>query len=248
MTDTLLETPAYFTGDAAPDGGTPPAAEIPDQDNAMPQPPEGLPEKFWDAERGEIRTDGLLKSYQALEQKLGAVGGLGVPDDAGGYEIQVENELFTSDPEVNARLHAAGFSQEQAQTVYDLAQEYLSPMVSEVAMEFQAQNQIDRLGKKFGGEEKWNETAEQIKTWGRAKFPDEVFQALSGTYDGVLAMHRMMAEDGAEPGLIEMAGSFGESTSETGLQRMMQDPRYWRDHDPAFVSKVHDGFKRLFPD
>jgi hypothetical protein len=27
---------------------------------------------------------------------------------------------------------------------------------------------------------------------------------------------------------------------------MMQDPRYWRDRDPAFVSEVTRGFERLF--
>lgn len=33
-----------------------------------PQRPEGVPEKFWDAEKGEIRTDALLKSYSELEK------------------------------------------------------------------------------------------------------------------------------------------------------------------------------------
>ena len=211
-------------------------------------PPPGLPEKFWDAERGELRADSLVKSYQALEQKLGALAGHGIPDDPGGYDIKTEGGLFTSDPEVNALLHAAGFTQEQAQTAYDLAAEYLSPMVSEVAAEFQAQSQVDRLAGHFGGEEKWRETAAQIKTWGRAKFPDEVFDALSGTYEGVLTLHKMMTESASEPGLIEGAGSSTGSESEQGLQRMMQDPRYWRDHDPAFVERIRDGFKRLFPD
>ena len=31
-------------------------------------PPEGIPEKFWDAEKGEVRTEALLKSYQELEK------------------------------------------------------------------------------------------------------------------------------------------------------------------------------------
>jgi hypothetical protein len=211
-----------------------------------PAPPPGLPEKFWDAELGELRVDSLVKSYQALEQKLGALAGHGVPDDPGGYDIKTEDGLFASDPEVNALLHAANFTQDQAQTVYDLAAEYLSPMVSEVAAEFQAQ--VDRLARHFGGEEKWRETAAQIKTWGRAKFPDEVSDALSGTYDGVMTLHKMMTEGTNEPGLTERAGSSTGSESEQGLQRMMQDPRYWRDHDPAFVERIRDGFKRLFPD
>lgn len=245
MTDTLLETAAPATRTADVDAPSAPETE---NGNALPQAPDGLPEKFWDSERGELRSGSLVKSYQALEQKLGAMTGREVPDDPGGYAIKSDNELFSSDPDVNGRLHAAGFSQEQAQTVYDLAADYLSPMVSEVALEFQTQAQVDRLSQHFGGEEKWTETATQIKNWGRAKFPDEVFHALSGTYDGVLAMHRMMAEDGSEPGLMENAQGPGEGLSEAGLQQMVQDPRYWRDHDPSFVSKVHDGFKRLFPD
>ena len=125
--------------------------------------------------------DNLIKSYLSLEQKLGAAGGLGVPGDPNEYDIKVEDALFESDPDVNARLHAAGFSNEQAQTVYDLAAEYLSPLVNDVAAEFHAQNQIDRLAQRFGGEDQWRETAVQIKQWGQAHFPDEVFQALSCT-------------------------------------------------------------------
>lgn len=30
------------------------------------------------------------------------------------------------------------------------------------------------------------------------------------------------------------------------LRSMMRDPRYWRDHDPDFVTKVHDGFRHLY--
>ena len=247
MTDSLLETTPGNPGTDSPDSPQENASQGAAPGNgAAPTPPHGLPEKFWDAENGELRTDNLIKSYLSLEQKLGRAGGLGVPDGPNGYDIKVEDALFESDPDVNARLHAAGFSNEQAQTVYDLAAEYLSPMVNDVAAEFHAQNQIDRLAQRFGGEDKWRETAVQIKQWGQAHFPDEVFQALSSTRDGILTMHRMM--NSGEPGLIEGAGAGGEGLSEEGLKQMMQDPRYWRDHEPGFVQRVQDGFKRLFPD
>ena len=32
--------------------------------------PEGVPEKFWDGEKGEMRTDALLKSYAELEKQF----------------------------------------------------------------------------------------------------------------------------------------------------------------------------------
>ena len=33
---------------------------------------------------------------------------------------------------------------------------------------------------------------------------------------------------------------------EAALRRMMQDPRYWRQRDPAFVQQVTEGFRRLY--
>ena len=33
-------------------------------------PPPGIPEKFWDPETGQVRTEDLLKSYQELEKRL----------------------------------------------------------------------------------------------------------------------------------------------------------------------------------
>lgn len=41
------------------------------QNSQAPARPEGIPEKFWDAEKGTVNTDALLKSYTELESKLG---------------------------------------------------------------------------------------------------------------------------------------------------------------------------------
>jgi hypothetical protein len=30
------------------------------------------------------------------------------------------------------------------------------------------------------------------------------------------------------------------------LNQLMRDPRYWRDHDPAFVNRVTDGYRKLY--
>lgn len=250
MTENLLETAPETGAGSGPAATETSSADMPSgappESGAASSSPSGLPEKFWDQERSEVRIDSLVKSYLALEQKLGASAGVGVPDSPDGYDIKMKNELFASEPDVNAKLHAAGLSQDQAQSVYDLASEYMLPMVSEVAAEFHTQSQVERLVQRFGGEDKWGEMASQIKHWGRAKFPDEVFHALSSTYEGVLTMHKMMGN--GEPGLIEGAGAGEESLSEEGLKQMMHDPRYWRDHDPAFVERVRAGFKRLYPD
>jgi hypothetical protein len=45
-------------------------AEQPAAPAAKPQRPESVPEKFWDAEKGEVRLDDLLKSYTHAETEI----------------------------------------------------------------------------------------------------------------------------------------------------------------------------------
>ena len=46
----------------------PPA--LPGEPSARNQRPKGLPDKFWDADKGEVRTGALWRSYQAVEQRF----------------------------------------------------------------------------------------------------------------------------------------------------------------------------------
>lgn len=232
MTEAILD-------DATPEPGATDAA------NADSGRPAELPEKFWDPETESVRADALAKSYVELERKLGGLAGRGVPDDPTGYSITAPNDILASDADVNDRLHAAGFTQEQAQLVYDLAGERLLPALSELAAEFEAQKQIDRLVDHFGGEQRWRETSRQIEAWGRAHLPAEVVEAMSTTYEGVLALHRMMGN--GEPALARGADAGGASPSESDLRRLMSDPSYWRDQDPQAVARVREGFRQLYP-
>ncbi|MBP5858455.1 hypothetical protein KAJ83_15650 [Marivibrio halodurans] len=38
----------------------------------------------------------------------------------------------------------------------------------------------------------------------------------------------------------------GRAPDEEALRRMMRDPRYWRDKDPAILDRVSEGFRRLY--
>lgn len=77
--------------------------------------PAEVPEKFWDAERGEVRVDALLASYRALERRLSARfappaddapeeerarfrRALGVPEAPEGYAICERHALCAADP------------------------------------------------------------------------------------------------------------------------------------------------------
>ena len=223
--------------------------------------PANVPEKFWDAERGEVRLEALLKSYAELERRLtrslplpadaedeAAVRrlrqALGWPEDPEGYEIEPGHPALEVDPELNRRLHEAGFTREQAQLVYDLAAERLLPAIDAVAESFAAERERERLIEHFGGAEAFETVARQLRSWAEAHLDPEVYESLAGSYQGVLALHRMMQAD--EPAVIGEPGSGSGELGEDQLYQMMRDPRYWRDRDPEFVARVTEGFRRLY--
>lgn len=221
----------------------------------------GVPEKFIDPATGAVNVEALAKSYAELERRLSSsmplprtaedkkkvMCLLGCPETPDGYEVDVSHGLFTVDPGVNTRLHEKGFTLEQVQAVYDLAAEKFVPMILELAQEFQADREVERLNAAFGGPEKFAEISRQLLAYGKKNLPPEVLNSLSGSFEGVMALYRMMK--GQEPGLA--SGKDGEDGAAAGggegdLRAMMRDPRYWRDRDPAYVAKVTEGYRRLY--
>lgn len=201
-----------------------------------------LPEKFRDPETGAVRIDALLNSYLELERKLSSrPSAPETPDD---YEIDVSHGLFTVDPEVNAHLHQNGMTQDQAQAVYDLAARKLVPVVREIAQQFAAEREVDKLADAFGGPEKWHEVSRQLLAWGQKNLPPQALESLSNSYDGVMALYNMMKAQ--EPGSQARTDGPAPAASGDDLRAMMRDPRYWRDKDPAFIAQVTDGFGRVY--
>ena len=227
-----------------------------------PMRPAGVPEKFWNPELGTVRTEALLKSYLELERKLGSavpsptdegdlehqtrlMRALGVPELPDRYQIESRSDLIDADPAINAKLHEAGFTGQQAQLVYDLAADHLLPVLDHAIGQLEATREAERLTARFGGEAMWRATAQQIRTWGQANLAQDVFETLASSYDGVLAIHQMM--QGREPAVLNEANGPSSDLDEVELTRMMRDPRYWRERDPAFVAQVTEGFQRLYP-
>ncbi len=245
MTDTNLLQPQP----PADTAGTPPFAR-----------PANLPDKFWDSGKNAVRVEALLNSYLALEKRLSNMlpeprndedrarlhRALGVPATPEDYCIDCRHGLFTPDSGINARLHAAGFTPEQAQTVYDLAAEKLVPLILDIAAQFEAEREIERLEKAFGGPERWQEMSRQLAAFGRRALPPEALEGLSASYEGVMALHRMMQDGlGQGTGFADSAG-IPDAFGEKDLRKMMRDPKYWRDRDPKFVEKVTQGFRALY--
>ncbi|MCP5367666.1 MAG: hypothetical protein H6907_11460 [Hyphomicrobiales bacterium] len=208
--------------------------------------PRDLPDKFWDAAAGAIRADELVKSYNELERRFTG-GGDRVPDSADGYRIEAPNEYLAPDPGFNARLHEAGFTQRQAQFIYDLGAEVLTPMVLELTAKIDSQRQVGNLEREYGGADRWRETSRQIAAWAKANLPAQVYENMARSEEGVRALHRMMSGQ-AEPTLAGGGAPVGGGDGEQTLRQLMRDPAYWRDGDPKVVARVREGFRRLYPD
>src|SRR5690606_6996825 len=111
-----------------------------------------IPDKFKDAETGDLKVESLLTSYSELERKLSKMPA--PPKSPDEYCIDCKHGYFEADKELNAKLHAHGFTNEQVQIVYDLAAEKLVPLVFQLAADYNAEREIEKLVKQFGGEEK----------------------------------------------------------------------------------------------
>lgn len=203
-----------------------------------------VPEKFKNPETGEVEVEKLLKSYLALEKKLSDKSAL-PPALAEEYCIDCSHGLFEPDLEINQRLQQKGFNQEQAQEVYNLAAEKMVPLILDLAAEFEAEREIERLKEHFGGEEKWREVSGQLLNFGQKNLSPEVLKGLSSSYEGVLALYKMMAGETKEK-VPSPRAEAKPGVSENELYSMMREPKYWRDKDPSMIEKVTKGFQNLY--
>ncbi len=150
---------------------------------------------------------------------------------------------------VSEAQNLAPILEKAAKTIQDhfdrsnFAVEKLMPVIASLAAEYQADREVEKLISHFGGPEQWKEISRQLLAFDQKNLPGDVLESLSGSFEGVLALHRMMKSD--EPGLRKESDK-PSALDDKDLQSMMRDPKYWREKDPAFVAKVTAGFKRMY--
>ncbi len=202
-----------------------------------------IPEKFKDPQSGAVNVAAMAKSYCELEKRLSSYPT--PPKTPDEYSITCKHGVLAADACVNSRLHEKGLSQEQAQEVYDIAEEHLIPLIKQIAADYQADREIERLVEHFGGPQKWEAIARQLYAFGSKHLPEHVLDNMASSYDGVIALYEMMKAK--EPPLSSSQGNAdGGENAQNTLSSMMRDPRYWRDKDPAFVAQVTKGFQNLY--
>lgn len=216
---------------------------------------ENVPEKFLNKD-GTLNSDALLKSYNELEKKIGTMvsvptadsdentqrrffRAIGVPEKSDDYP---HNEIF-DDENVRAEFHKIGLTNHQVEKIYNLAEEYLSPVLSEIFSAKQESDAMSELKKFFGSDEKMHDALVEIKSFGERFLPIDAFNELCSSAQGIQGMYKMMQS--MEPH-VETYGGDTKNLTDADLRRMMSDPKYWRDHDAEYVRKIENGFKKLY--
>ena len=216
---------------------------------------EKIPEKFVNKD-GSLNTDALLKSYYELEKKIGAMisvpdanaddstrakfnRAIGVPEKPDEYP---SSALFDDDA-LREKFFEIGLTSTQIEKLYSIAEEFLSPVLSDL---FDMQNETSafaELEKFFGGTEKMYDAFRAIKTFGERYLPRDAFDALCATPQGIRSVYAMMQS--MEPS-VQTDDLPSQNLSDAELRRMMRNPKYWRDHDAEYVRKIENGFRKLY--
>lgn len=223
--------------------------------------PDGLPEQYWDAESGQIKTDELVGSYKELNQfkteydeRLSKR-----PESADKYELRVPEGVElpegvewqfdeNSDLLKAARQFAydAGYGQEKFD---DLVGQYIQEKVGQKSealtqAEETYQAEMSALG------EQGEARIEAVNAYLTANLPEEKAKALQSGITSKAALEALEDLIGNAGGTKLQSGSQGTtatSITQDQLDEMIKDPRYWREKDPAFVRQVEDGYKKLYP-
>jgi hypothetical protein len=214
-----------------------------------------IPEKFKN-EDGTLNYDSLIKSYSELEKKIGTMisvpgddsddsarekfmRAIGVPESAAEYPT---NALF-DDETIREKFRDAGLTPKQVEKIYSIAEEFLSPALSEIFSLRHESESMAELKNFFGSDEKMKDALQEINAFGEKFLPGEAFESLCSTPQGIQSIYKMMQS--MEPN-VETGNHSSEKLSDSDLRRMMQDPKYWRDNDAEYIRKIENGFKKLY--
>ncbi len=216
---------------------------------------DNIPEKFLNKD-GTLNSDALLKSYAALEKKIGTMvsvpdadsdddararfnHAIGVPDNADAYPA---SDMF-DDAGVREKFLEIGLTTTQVEKIYQIAEEFLSPVLSDLFSMQATANATSELKEFFGGAEKMNDALNAINDFGARFLPADAFESMCSSVQGIQGLYRMMQS--MEPS-VQTNQNTRENLSDDQLRRMMRDPKYWRDADPEYVRKIENGFKKLY--
>jgi hypothetical protein len=217
--------------------------------------PKGLADAYFDAENGSVRVGSMLKrtadqqteilklkeSVKNLEPPKAPEGGYAVTLPDGAADLGLKDD----DPLVAA---AKGYFDGRG----GISQETFDGLIKTVveALPHDPQAVIDAMEKRAPGKAKavMDANAQWLSRFSGDAEVAEVGKVLLQIPGGQAFLAAVRATMREQP----LAGGGRTETApkitEEDLKSMMRDPRYRENHDPAFVKKIDDGWRALYPD
>jgi hypothetical protein len=224
--------------------------------------PEIIPEKFWNADTGEINLEDMAKSYNHLEKfasgkkdemresliaELTQEARELAPEEPSGYELPklvegVTEDMVEANPLTDwwrAQCHERGYSQEDFQ---DGINKYIDTMMGNQP---NLDAEVERLG------ENANDRINAVNAWASSFFPPEEFDVIASSLgtsaEGIAALERMQESMQSVSGRSEQVAQPERELGIDDVKAMMNDPRY---HDPrhretSYVERVNQAWNRL---
>ncbi len=213
--------------------------------------PDHIPEKFWDAAKGEVNVEAMAKSYAELEKGRAPKVGETIPVKA--------DEAKPAEGEAAKVAESAGLDMEALQAEYaekqDLSPESKAALakvgISDEVLQSYIRGQEALMAQRdsallavVGGEESYGKIATWAQTHLNEAEKTAFNNALAGsTEQATLAMGGLKARYegavGKEPTLlggVQGAGAGQGFQSQAEMTKAMRDPRY--QNDPAYRKQV----------
>lgn len=221
-----------------------------------PQRPSHIPEKFWDAEKGEVRVEELAKSYSELEKNRGKPpakadeGGEG--DDEGGDDegadpvAAVATEIASHREKLTEKLLAGTALEDADYAPFEKVGFGREDIDAFIAGQ-QALGQLAEMAvhAEVGGKDEYAKMIE----WARTAYSKEEIAVYDRDVYSTDAGVRLAAARGLAARYAQSVGRDGKSVTNKGgkpgadgyrskaeMTKDMQDPRYAK--DPAFRTEV----------
>lgn len=232
----------------------------PDANNVATMP-DGLPESFWDADSGQVKLDDLLGEYDSLNQfKTEQEARLANrPESADKYELALpegfelpEGVEFEFDADSDLAKLGRQLAYEMGYSQQDFIEKLVVPYVQEQSAKASedatgAQEFLQEQKKALGA--KADERINAVNAYLEKNLSEKQVQALQAgafTADAIEALETIIGLKSG-PQIKTDGGQNAQRMTQDDLTKMQNDPRYWRDKDPAFVKQVQDGYAKLYP-
>lgn len=160
---------------------------------------------------------------------------------------ETDDSFFPKSAEISDQLLQAGLNQKQIELVYDLADKQVQPSLKQISdkLELDTKFKLDqhKLELRFGGHNNWQVMKNKIAIWAENNLPQEAMNTLTKSYDGVLAIVKLMQPNPNSGVNLPLQS---ETNTLSNLKTKMKDPRYWRDFDPAYRQRIKQGFEDIY--